>query len=406
MSFPDVTNPYGDQVQGAVITPVIWNTMFDTLFNYLNNEVAPAINTLQNTTYGNPQSLFNARLTVQSGVPFPSSDQNNQSTLYLTACGGDVIGLFTPGTSSWSTMLLNAGDISLVVPTATRDLCDIFVYNNNGVLALEADLYQTVNATSTPAAGSAVVINVASTALFSVGDVISITDGTHSEEACITSIVTNTSITVDWLTNSFSSNPVLHTQQPSVALAIQDGVPVKGTDRSRRYVGTVFIVGSQVTDSRAQRGVANFYNRMGRPIISANTATTWTQPASSYQASDASKTVGVERILVLNPAYTATPLNVRRVEYVSAGGTGTTPTFAMMVEVIDGTALPYGASIGANGLNVCPMTADFAAVVSSAGRHVIDDYFRNSFSSGSITLNSNISNGVQGAGYTSGWCLN
>lgn len=393
MSIPNVVNPVGDLSNGAIVTPTIWNSLFDTLYNYLNSVVVPAIGALQAapslTAIVPAQGMFNARLSTVSGNGCPVPDQISAANLFLSAYGGgDVIGLYNTTSGSWTGMALAGTVPTIAVPAATRDLCDIFVYNNGSGWFLEADLYQTATASNNPAAGTAVTINTASTALFAVGDVISISAGGLSEDTCVTSVAVGTSITVDFLSNSYTT-PILHSQQPSVAIALQNGVPVKQTDASRRYAGTVFIVSSTVTDSAAQRGIGNLYNRQYRPVLSMNTATTFAQ-ASGTNPSNGNKTIGTERILFVAPFGVTTPFEINREESNSS-------TVTYLLENIDGAQYPYGTQGGSPG-NV---SLDINSAVSNVGRHVIDDYFKGA-AGATIT---NIANSVQ-VSYTTGRVLN
>ncbi len=74
------------------------------------------------------------RLTLQSGVPFSSSDQTSKSTLYFTTNQGSTIGLYDG--SAWS--LVRFTEMSLALSGLTSGAnYDVFVYNNAGTPALE-----------------------------------------------------------------------------------------------------------------------------------------------------------------------------------------------------------------------------------------------------------------------------
>lgn len=77
---------------------------------------------------------FQAVLTTQTGVPFPTADRTAQSTIYLTPFRGNRIGLYD-GTR-WTLHALT--EISLALSALTSALpYDVFVYDNAGTLTLE-----------------------------------------------------------------------------------------------------------------------------------------------------------------------------------------------------------------------------------------------------------------------------
>ena len=75
------------------------------------------------------------RLTLESGVPISSTDQTAKTTLFFTPYNGDVVGLYDG--SEWDLFEFNELSLSLSGLAANTNF-DIFIYNNNGVLTLEA----------------------------------------------------------------------------------------------------------------------------------------------------------------------------------------------------------------------------------------------------------------------------
>jgi hypothetical protein len=84
---------------------------------------------------GNTSMPFNARLTLETGVPTSIADQTAKTTLYLTPYNGNRIAVYS-GTA-WSVLALSA-DISITLASLTAGLpYDVYVYSNAGTLTLE-----------------------------------------------------------------------------------------------------------------------------------------------------------------------------------------------------------------------------------------------------------------------------
>jgi hypothetical protein len=77
---------------------------------------------------------FGGRLTLASGVPITTSDQTAKTTIYLTPFRGGAISLWDG--VKWVVSAFS--EISLAVPATTSQMYDLFVYNNAGVMTLEA----------------------------------------------------------------------------------------------------------------------------------------------------------------------------------------------------------------------------------------------------------------------------
>lgn len=80
------------------------------------------------------------------------------------------------------------------------------------------------------------------------------------------------------------------------ALAQQDGVWVKSSDHSRRYVGTFRTTSTtQTQDTTAQRYLWNASNRVDRRQYGVDTTDSWTYTTATWRATNASTTDGVGR---------------------------------------------------------------------------------------------------------------
>lgn len=79
---------------------------------------------------------FEARLTLESGVPISTSDQTAKGTVYLTPYNGNLIAL-PDGGGNWDYVELSSEiSLSLAGLTASR-MHDLWVYNNSGAVALD-----------------------------------------------------------------------------------------------------------------------------------------------------------------------------------------------------------------------------------------------------------------------------
>jgi hypothetical protein len=236
----------------------------------------------------NQHGTFCGRLTLTTGVPVTTADVTAAATLYLTPFNG--IQLWTYDAGVWTKHTL--AEISL---------------NLAGCVA------RTQAYTNDPAAGSNIELNMAATAGFLVGDVVTVSSSAGTETARITVVHVDTHITVNVLAlNHTTVSPLVTGALPydiwvynnagtltlealawtdgvtrATALALQDSVYVKSGDATRRYVGTIYTdaAGAACTDSLIRRGVWNYYNRVTRPsfVATATNRTLTTNPAAWAQ---------------------------------------------------------------------------------------------------------------------------
>lgn len=76
-----------------------------------------------------------------------------------------------------------------------------------------------------------------------------------------------------WTTNSSRAD----------ALAIQDGVYVKNTDKTRRYLGTVYYNGSKLVDTTSSRRVFNYCNRRMQQLFAGTGQDSWSYAGAPWQ---------------------------------------------------------------------------------------------------------------------------
>jgi hypothetical protein len=78
----------------------------------------------------------------------------------------------------------------------------------------------------------------------------------------------------------------------------QDGVYLRGTNHTRRYVGTIRATGATTTqDSKAKRFVWNHYNRVPRKLYAAGADTTWTYNATTIRQANSNTANKVEFVV-------------------------------------------------------------------------------------------------------------
>jgi len=78
------------------------------------------------------------RLTLESGVPVSTSDQEDKDTLYFTPFRGNTIGLYNG--SSWDVLTFAELSLDISGYTAAKNY-DIWAYNNAGSVALESTVW-------------------------------------------------------------------------------------------------------------------------------------------------------------------------------------------------------------------------------------------------------------------------
>lgn len=84
----------------------------------------------------------------------------------------------------------------------------------------------------------------------------------------------------------------------AVALSVQGGVYVKGTDSTRRYLGTIRnTAAGTLEDSSRRRFIWNYYNRCQRDLYRFESANSWTYTAAAVRQANANPLNQVEFVL-------------------------------------------------------------------------------------------------------------
>lgn len=298
---------------------------------------------------------FEARLTYETGVPLSTTDQTAKTTVFLTRYNGKQVALYD-GSSAWANLDLGA-DIS----------------------ASLAGLGRSQAYTNDPVAGSNIVLNMVATAGFLVGDKVKVSSSAGSEEATITVVTLNTSITVDTLAlNHTTTSPLVTGKLPydifvynnsgslalellawtdnltrATALTTQDGVDVKSGATTRRYAGTLMttLTVGQSEFSVARRQLWNTYNRKKIFMYCFDTTDSWTYTLAAFRAANANKTDGVGRVSCCigkaDVEFRVDNVNISQntgANKVAAGGVGIdsqTVSSAQIYGIVMGTADSY-----------------------------------------------------------------
>lgn len=93
--------------------------------------------------YLDHQRVCCGRLTLESGVPVPPTDQAAKTTLYLSPYKGNQISLYN-GSNSWQLFEFAERSLSLAGLTSGRSH-DIFAYNDSGAVKLESSTWSSAN---------------------------------------------------------------------------------------------------------------------------------------------------------------------------------------------------------------------------------------------------------------------
>lgn len=153
-------------------------------------------------------------------------------------------------------------------------------------------------------------------------------------------------------------------------LARQNGVLVKSGDATRRYLGSFYTSGANVTeDSAAKRYLWNYYNRIPRTMLVVDTANSWTYTVAAFQQARASATnqldfmIGVAEDVVQATVYS-----------ISANSTGsgvfTTNGIGLDSATVDSSSLRVNPSINYGASTAQANIAVYQASV-AAGRHTL-----------------------------------
>jgi hypothetical protein len=219
------------------------------------DDIHTAINALETRN----AALCQGRLTTQSGDPTGITAPPGvgpSATLYFTPFHGNLIALYN-GSTGWDTIPF--AETAIAVTTAGADrLLDVFAYNNGGVLGL--------------------------------------------------------AFSVPWsILGGGTGSPGVRGE----ALAFQDGIYVRASDHTRRYLGTIYATSSGVTadvpgatGSTGQRLVWNYANRIPKRTYTQQGGN-WSYGAATWRAFNNGAGSLSHVVLVTGIAESYTALNCR-----------------------------------------------------------------------------------------------
>ena len=238
-------------------------------------------------TEGVAPAICNGRLTLSTGVPFPTADLTAITTLYFTPCRGDKVTLYD-GTR-WRLYSIPANDVSFSLSGLTAHrLYDIFLYDNAGSLTLEATAWNApssgnITGASHPASPIVITSNGHGLANDQVVTITGVGGNTAANGTWRVANGTANTFEIKSLGNAAVASNGAYTsggtwvradQNTSrvTQLALQDGVYVRSGAATRRYLGTLRISGvaGQSEDNINKRHVWNYYHRVPRQLFNAS----------------------------------------------------------------------------------------------------------------------------------------
>lgn len=128
----------GDEATRDALTPFAGWLWANTDTNKLERYSGSAWETIADWGGGEggavSPGVFNGRLTLTTGTPIPTGDVTGAGTLYLTPFRGNQIALYDGANWAYHTLT----EISLALTITSGKNYDIFVYDDDGTLTLEA----------------------------------------------------------------------------------------------------------------------------------------------------------------------------------------------------------------------------------------------------------------------------
>jgi len=233
---------------------------------------------------------FNARLTLETGVAVPNSDQNNKTEIFLTPFEGDRIALYNG--STWDTFELNA-DISIKV----TDVQNGDTHNGTMVIDNLTDTSQLIVGMEVTGTGVGVgaLIDSVDSATQITTDVNSTADGTVAITSKVAAGVVFDLFTID--DSGLALRMVAWTDATNRATAITqvDGIDVLTGETGWRLAGTGrirTITAGIIDDSRFEIGgaryprrmLSNRYNRKPRPFAVIDSTDSWVYAVANNRA--------------------------------------------------------------------------------------------------------------------------
>jgi hypothetical protein len=220
--------------------------------------------------------ICEGRLTLESGVPVSVADQTAKTSVFFTPHRGNRVGLYD-GTR-WHVRPFTQLTGALGTLVADK-LYDWFIWDNAGVPTLELGPVWTGSGQAITGATNATPIVITANAHgLANGDEVYISGVGGNTAANGTWIVANQTTNTFELTGSvgngaYTSGGYFSARAASGRLVLQDGIPVRTAQATRRHLGTMRTTATTTTeDSLVKRFLWNRYNqalrRMVVPVVS------------------------------------------------------------------------------------------------------------------------------------------
>lgn len=280
----------------------------------------PSYQRLQLASLPTPfQMPMQCRMYLTSGAP--AADGTNATTLYVGGFGGgSVVTLTVDGTNFFQDSLSATGEIATAVPAEVFRMEDVFLGDGVGggnptVTITPWDSSQITSTITGVSAANPCVISTGSTTGLSVGDLIGVagitgtagsaTNGLNGRVFKIAAISAGVSITLETGINSTGTTYTsggrwyrIPTAR-STALALTNGQYTQ-TGTLLTYIGTFMAgadgVSGQAQDNTSSRLVWNYYNRLNKYALCADTGASYTYTTAAYRPAHNITTVGTSRL--------------------------------------------------------------------------------------------------------------
>ena len=244
-------------------------------------------------------AVCEARLTLSSGNPIPTSSVTAATSVYLATLGrGNLIKLYDTAFKQWAPRIVDT-EKSVAIPSTLFRLFDIWAYWTGVAVALETTNWNQTTAALTAATAAAPSVITSAGHGLSNGDLVGLaglnntagTDATNGLNGTVWPVAnvaantfecagSDTSALVASTTGTWYKIP----NTRATALVQQDGVYCKTGDLSRRYLGTGMTTGVS-GQSEYQFGAIgtpgscllwNFYNQREIELRAAESGDSWT----------------------------------------------------------------------------------------------------------------------------------
>ena len=299
--------------------------------------------------YHNLPHTWQARLTLETGVPISTTDQTAKTIVYLTPYKGTKISLYD-GTR-WKIHTLS--EISI----KTTDAQTGTTHNGTKVIDGLSDTSQLIPGMTITGTGvgAASVIDTIDSATQVTGTV----NSTASASVTVTFKVTANTV-MDVFCFSNSGTPKLeivawtNITTRATALALQDAVHVKNGATTRIYVGTICTTATagQVEDSIQYRLVWNYRKRIRRKVGITESTNSWTYATNTWRSANNSTANRIGVVVGIAEDFLA----LFQMATYAANASGATACIGIAQDATNTNDIPGTANIG-----VCANTSVAAA---------------------------------------------